>query len=799
MVLRPATPLSAVLFVAFVLLLIAVISTPIVKSIKLATWDGVDFGVFGYCKGTTCSGISVGYTPSTTNEDRDFSLPASTRHSLSPLLIVHPIAALLTLVLLGLSLTAHLHAPSHSPKYLLAVLILTLPAFLLSLLAFLVDILIFQPHLGWGIWLVLAATICLAICGVITCAMRRTLVSRKARKKRIAENAEMNGENFYNQQAAASPPPSTVQPTAPLVNGAPGADKLPEFATFDLNQKADGRMSNEERIPLNSRTPSNATRNDSGFHPGTNAAFAQGGPDLYGGAPQRTGPSPGPHSRQGNGGAIDEFGNPLPASAVFGPGPGSRNDHANGYGPPPFSARGRGGYPPGGRGGYGRGPPQGGWRGPSPGMNADGRGMGPGGPGMAMGGVMGRGGHRGPPPGYNNAHAGRGGHYGRDPSPYGGGYGRRPSPGPPSAPGYARHPSPGPPPGPGGYGRRPSPGPPSAPGYAMRTSPVPHGDARAYNGPPAPVGPAMPTAAPLREEEFVSPPPPHDDGMMVGQAVEMDATTGSPSPLAQHSPDQPPGAYTHFRDSIGDSRAVGGFHSQQDGSPLRQPSGTLSPTSVYSAQDPYVPPRAAWADGGSRTGSPLNTIHEPSAPAHAQASVPVELPASGGPAASAGHARLGSTDTDYYEDVDPRFADHEQPVHAISAVPASLTPGYGHPGGHPGGQQMPPQSQGHLGVDDRPSYENLHDNSRSPAESDTSHYTSVSQRGVNPQWRPMPQQSGQMGAAPRRPGPQQQRDMLLSGNNDFELTGAGASRNGPRGGGRMPGQPPGRYPGANEI
>lgn len=58
--LRPATPLTVLLFVAFVLLLISVISTPVVKGIPLASFEGVDFGVFGYC-GKTCSGLKVGY------------------------------------------------------------------------------------------------------------------------------------------------------------------------------------------------------------------------------------------------------------------------------------------------------------------------------------------------------------------------------------------------------------------------------------------------------------------------------------------------------------------------------------------------------------------------------------------------------------------------------------------------------------------------------------------------------------------------------------------------------------------
>jgi len=59
--LRPATPLTILLFLAFVLLLISVISTPIVKQIPLASFDGRDFGVFGTCKGGECSPIEIGY------------------------------------------------------------------------------------------------------------------------------------------------------------------------------------------------------------------------------------------------------------------------------------------------------------------------------------------------------------------------------------------------------------------------------------------------------------------------------------------------------------------------------------------------------------------------------------------------------------------------------------------------------------------------------------------------------------------------------------------------------------------
>jgi hypothetical protein len=61
MLLRPATPLSVLLFIAFVLLLLSTLSTPVIKAIPLATYQNVDFGVFGYCKDSECSKAKIGY------------------------------------------------------------------------------------------------------------------------------------------------------------------------------------------------------------------------------------------------------------------------------------------------------------------------------------------------------------------------------------------------------------------------------------------------------------------------------------------------------------------------------------------------------------------------------------------------------------------------------------------------------------------------------------------------------------------------------------------------------------------
>lgn len=59
--LRPATPLAVLFFAAFVLLLLSTLSTPVIKGIPLASFNGHDFGVWGYCTGSNCTKIEIGY------------------------------------------------------------------------------------------------------------------------------------------------------------------------------------------------------------------------------------------------------------------------------------------------------------------------------------------------------------------------------------------------------------------------------------------------------------------------------------------------------------------------------------------------------------------------------------------------------------------------------------------------------------------------------------------------------------------------------------------------------------------
>jgi hypothetical protein len=351
--LRPATPLSVLFLIAFGLLLLSSLSTPVIKGISLAKLDGYTFGVWGFCSdnadGHKCSQIEVGYTIEDIAPTRDgFNINPDTRHSVSYVLIVHPIAALLTLVCLCMSLSAHLHAPAHSTRYMMGLFLMTIPTLIFSLLAFLVDVLLFIPHVSWGGWIVLAATLIILAACIVTCGMRRTLISRKAQRRRIAETADVTGQIYYNTRAvkpdiprAESPPPLSGDSISPYTEKAMG------FGAFEIS-----RPSMDDRRPLNPQ----------------NKVFRTMGTDAERMAYNNSPMGPRPPQR-------DPYGNPIPV-----PYPGGRGGFGPRGGFQPTPGRGGPGYrpmrgggpPPGwvgngrrGRGGLGP-PPRGGMRGPSP-------------------------------------------------------------------------------------------------------------------------------------------------------------------------------------------------------------------------------------------------------------------------------------------------------------------------------------------------------------------------------------------------------------------------------------------------
>ncbi|KAG5931318.1 hypothetical protein E4U53_001826 [Claviceps sorghi] len=749
--LRPATPLSVLLFVAFVLLLLSIISIPITKFVALGENKNVKYGVFGYCDGNTCSKIGLGYpSDGVLNDDtQQFDLPASVRRSLSAILIIHPVAALLTLIMLGLAVAAHKHNPSHSARYLLIVFVFLLLTFVVCLVAFVIDVLLFTPHLAWGSYLVLTSAIILAVCAVATCAVRRSVVSKKARQKRASDNAEMTGQSFFDREAQFKPAPVVAsQPALPVVGGA--ADSLPTFATFESHKKDD--QTSDERVPLTQRSPlekpidlpnmSGTANMADPRRPSSRDGHGQphdGAPNAFGPPMQPYGRGQGPGQRGGRGGPSGRGG--FDAYGMAGRG---RGRGRGGYGPPP----GRGG--PRGRGGYGP-PPRGG----------------PYGPGGMRGG-------RGPPPAsYGNVGSGpydRGPPSGAEYMPYGQpqsarnsvDHGWNGSNHGSAADGYDLPRAESPPPLPGhamGVARAESP--PPLPGHAMghamgvprAESPPPlsghamghaMGVPRAESPPPLSghaMGHAMGPV--IRSPRAESPPPLPGHAMVNVPAIEMD-----PASLA------PPASFGHhkqLRDSDEDVAGMVGL--QQHRAMVAGARDTfMSDASRYSTDEHYVPPQTPWnrSSGGQspRTASPAHS-YRPN-PEQSTSNMP--------------YGRTGPR-SDYYEDIDPKF--EKIPPQTDHAGPVLHTP--------------PPE----------PVFEDVHavvGGARSPAESERSNFTSISQRGINPRWEPQPPMPNQ-GIPPRRPvpGKQQRQDVLLNNNPDFQLPGSRGQAPGRGGAGMIPG------------
>lgn len=180
MSLRVATATTLLSGTAFVFQLIAVLSIPITQTIIMCSYGEYSFGLFGYCKYNDCSfPAQIGYDISILNQQASgFYLLPKSRKVLSKLLIIHPIAAALTLIVLIFFVFSYFiefcRIHNTSVFFILWVFITCL----LTLFSFLVDILLFVPHLGWGGWIVLAAAVINISNWITLCFMRRKALQR---------------------------------------------------------------------------------------------------------------------------------------------------------------------------------------------------------------------------------------------------------------------------------------------------------------------------------------------------------------------------------------------------------------------------------------------------------------------------------------------------------------------------------------------------------------------------------------------------------------------------------------------
>ena len=212
---------------------------------------------------------------------------------------------------------------------------------------------------------------------------------------------------------------------------------------------------------------------------------------------------------------------------------------------------------------------------------------------------------------------------------------------------------------------------------------------------------------------------------------------------------------------------------------------------IYREQ-PYVPVRAGWSNPSDQTLQTTNSGNSRGLSPIQDS--PVELPAQ---PSTVGISR-NERSSDYYEDVDPRFAEPINYNPPPGQIPSSLMPGGFPPKPNTLNTFNPSLNTSDPNLQRNSSYEDMQDGSRSPAASEASHFTSVSQRGINPAWRPPPPGA----SGPPIPGnfapygarrPIRQEDVILeanAANPDFAVPGAEFGRGRGRGGrGRGRGAP----------
>ncbi|OLL22015.1 pH-response regulator protein palI/prr-5 [Neolecta irregularis DAH-3] len=252
MVIRPraVTPGAFLLLCAFVLLLLSCLSPPITRTFPLGSVGDVKFGVFGSCTGNTCTPVGLGYDMDSafpSSAEPSFTLPASIRNVLTHLLVLHLVSTGWVLLTLILAASAHIRSPAHSMRFMLALVMFSVLGTILSLVTFLVDLIAFMPNTSTGSFLTIAAS-ALNLSATIALCVARKLVGRRKNRQRLAEDQQMIGPSFFDAKH------QNLQDESRMNNSwkRPSAD-LPKFAEFTVNddpKESSSRTLTPDRVPL---------------------------------------------------------------------------------------------------------------------------------------------------------------------------------------------------------------------------------------------------------------------------------------------------------------------------------------------------------------------------------------------------------------------------------------------------------------------------------------------------------------------------------------------------------------------
>ncbi|CCF59978.1 hypothetical protein KAFR_0I01980 [Kazachstania africana CBS 2517] len=152
-------------FASMALLIICCITAPVFKQIGLSKYDGITYGVFGYCEDDSCSKASASYNPYALSDDTaSWKMNSNARKALGHILIIMPVAAGLNFfAFLSTSITLIVSILQNygniSAIMFIINLIFDLLGFLSSALMCIVSFLLFYPHTTWCTWILIPAAV----------------------------------------------------------------------------------------------------------------------------------------------------------------------------------------------------------------------------------------------------------------------------------------------------------------------------------------------------------------------------------------------------------------------------------------------------------------------------------------------------------------------------------------------------------------------------------------------------------------------------------------------------------------
>lgn len=149
------TAVSAVLLtVSMVFLILGMVALPVSTSLKLASTKDYTYGIFGYCRGSSCPSALYPVSFGDVDKDAGWKFATSTRNTLAKTFIVAPIAAGLSF-LATIFTVLSLFAGNSAIK--IFSLVFGVISFVATALVAVMVVLVFYPNTSWTGWLYVAA------------------------------------------------------------------------------------------------------------------------------------------------------------------------------------------------------------------------------------------------------------------------------------------------------------------------------------------------------------------------------------------------------------------------------------------------------------------------------------------------------------------------------------------------------------------------------------------------------------------------------------------------------------------